>query len=63
MTTIPQTARAFKEWADRECGKWPMELTALAYSAWRTMERATFEGPLLFDTFTEKYRKWEAEQP
>jgi len=25
-TQIPQTADAFKAWADRECGKWPADL-------------------------------------
>ena len=37
MTTIPQTADAFKAWADRECGKWPADLQTLAFNTWRAM--------------------------
>ena len=36
-TQIPQTADAFKAWADRECGKWPADLQKLAFNTWRAM--------------------------
>ena len=59
IAQIPQTADAFKAWADRECGKWPMELTAEAYPAWLAMKAEIDPVEALFE-FTESYRKWEA---
>jgi len=61
MTTIPQTADAFKDWVDRECDKWPAELQAMAYGAWRTMQGSTLWMATL-DSFTVCYRQWEAAQ-
>ena len=59
MTTIPQTADAFKEWADRECGEWPMELTS--YHTWQAMTSAV-DPVRARQEFTERYRQWEASQ-
>ena len=56
---IPQTADAFKAWADRECGKWPADLQGLAYSAWQELTQGSDLG---LREFAEKYRQWEAAQ-
>ena len=60
MTTIPQTADAFKAWADRECGKWPTMLQVEAYMTWQVMLHA--DGIRALNAFTNSYRQWEAAQ-
>ena len=57
MTTIPQTADAFKAWGDRECGKWPADLQGRGYEAWLAMVRQDGNPQ---EAFTERYRQWEA---
>jgi len=43
MTPIPQTADAFKAWADRECGKWPADLQTLAFNTWTDFRLYTWD--------------------
>ena len=62
MTTIPQTADAFKAWADRECGKWPAELQSQAFNVWKEMFKDEPGWLHAHNEFSENYRQWEAEQ-
>ena len=60
---FPRDPAKFKTWADEECRRWPMELTAKAYNAWRALagDKAYAIGPYA-DTFADAFAAFRKSQ-